>query len=82
MNSLDLFWTRGIFSRVENTFHSFEIVAREWAYLRQADLKRERKRHWATTRVALQIPIYGEIETESSLFRAPSRRQLTFLSCC
>ena len=65
------------FSRVENTFHSFEIVAREWAYL-----KRERERHWATMRVALQIPIYGEIETESSLFRAPSRRQLTFLSCC
>lgn len=71
-----------VFSRVENTFHSFEIVAREWAYVRQADLKRERERHWATTRVALQIPIYGEIETESSLFRAPSRRQLTFLSCC
>ena len=47
----------------------------------QADLARQREPHLTTAR-AVQIPKYGQIRTESRLFRSLSRRHLTFPSCC
>ena len=48
---------------------------------RQADSARQREPHLTTAR-AVQIPKYGQIRTESRLFRSLSRRHLTFPSCC
>ena len=42
----------------------------------EADLARGRGRR------PVQIPKYGQIRTESRLFRAPSRRHVTFPCCC
>ena len=47
----------------------------------KSDLARKRERHLRTVRV-MQMPKYGQIRQESRLLRAPSHRQLVFLSCC
>ena len=46
-----------------------------------ADLARARERHLTTAR-AEQVPKYGQIRTESRLFRTPFSGHLTFPCCC